>query len=60
MSIDDDCKKFEPVETIEVTLCTRDLAILCEAAVLKGESLQDFMLLAACNAAKAVLNKDTA
>jgi hypothetical protein len=57
MSIDDDWKKFEPVEYIEVTLSTRDLAILCNAAVLKEQSLQDFVFLAAWNAANTVLNE---
>ena len=56
MSIDDDWKKFEPVEDIEVMLSTRDLAILCNAAVLKGQSLQDFVFLAARDAANAILN----
>jgi hypothetical protein len=50
-------KKFEPVEDIEVMLSTRDLAILCNAAVLKGQSLQDFVFLAAWNAANTVLNE---
>ena len=58
MSIDDDWKKFEPVEDIEVMLSTRDLAILCNAAVLKGQSLQDFVFLAAWTAANTVLSSE--
>lgn len=57
--MDDDWKKFEPVEDIEIMLSTRDLAVLCNAAVLKGQSLQDFVFLAAWDAANVVLNKDT-
>ena len=53
---DDDWKKFEPVEDIEVMLSTCELAILCNAAVLKGQSLQDFVFLAARDAANAILN----
>ena len=55
MSIDD-WKKLEFMENIEVMLSTRDLAILCNAAVLKGESLQEFVFLAAWDAANTVLN----
>ena len=40
-------EKVANVEDIEVMLSTRDLAILCNAAVLKGQSLQDFVFLAA-------------
>lgn len=58
MSIDDDWKKFEPVEGIEVMLSTRDLAVICNAAVLKGQSLQDFVFLAALNAANQVLSAE--
>ena len=54
---DDDWKKFKPVEDIEVMLSTRDLAVICNAAVLKGQSLQDFVFLAAWNAANTVLNE---
>ena len=56
MSIDDDWKKFEPVEDIEVMLSTRDLAVICQAAVLRGQSLEDFVFLAAWNAANTVLS----
>ena len=50
-------EKVANVEDIEVMLSTRDLAILCNAAVLKGQSLQDFVFLAAWNAANTVLNE---
>jgi uncharacterized protein (DUF1778 family) len=46
------------VEDIEVMLSTRDLAILCNAAVLKGQSLQDFVFLAAWDAAGLILNEE--
>ena len=50
-------EKVANVEDIEVMLSTRDLAILCNAAVVKGQSLQDFVFLAAWNAANTVLNE---
>ena len=56
--MDDDWKKFEPVEDIEVMLSTRDLAVICNAAVLKGQSLQDFVFLAAWTAANTVLSSE--
>lgn len=56
MSIDDDWAKNEPTESVDVMMSTRDLGVLCNAAVLKGVSLQDFIFLAAWDAANEVLN----
>jgi hypothetical protein len=51
-------EKVANVEDIEVMLSTRDLAILCNAAVVKGQSLQDFVFLAAWDAAGLILNEE--
>lgn len=48
-------RELQPSEEITIMLSTRDLSALCNAAVLKGQSLQDFVFLAASNAANAVL-----
>ena len=55
MSIDDDWKNNDPTESVDVMMSTRDLAVLCNAAVLNGQTLQDFVFLAAWDAANGVL-----
>tara|TARA_S200002703_G_scaffold87840_1_gene75763 strand:- start:375 stop:569 length:195 start_codon:yes stop_codon:yes gene_type:complete len=59
MSIDDDWERHNPEEDISVIyLSTQDASLLRKAADIKGQSVQDFVFLAAWDAAGLILREN--
>ena len=58
MSIDDDWERHSQDKDISIYLSKQDAALLCKAADIKGQSVQDFVFLAAWDAAGLILKEN--
>lgn len=58
MSIDDDWERHSQDKDISIYLSKQDAALLRKAADIKGQSVQDFVFLAAWDAAGLVLKEN--
>lgn len=58
MSIDDDWERHSQDKDISIYLSKQDAALLRKAADIKGQSVQDFVFLAAWDAAGLILKEN--
>lgn len=58
MSIDDDWERHSQDKEISIYLSKQDAALLRKAADIKGQSVQDFVFLAAWDAAGLILKEN--
>jgi len=58
MSIDDDWERHIQDKDISIYMSKQDAALLCKAADIKGQSVQDFVFLAAWDAAGLILKEN--